>query len=473
MAGWYPDGTPTGPNPRRPQETTAMYETIADGKSESADNYDHTMLDVGDEVRVEYDSAYSDERQTISGTVTVSEKYRTTIDAGEDADGEPQIYHVSGVTVKSDTGGRISDKFGADLTVERAVGDDTSDDDADDENDDEADDEDDDDAETDDKQTVLNVGDVTDMLNGDVKVHRPTPKITKLNTVYWIVRGPAHTLKTLRSMVKNMTPFVVVEADGSGSQYRVKMVHNDRLEEYNDEKDDDEDDDDDEDAETDGGTDGYRGLGDSTADHRPEDDAVIMTDGGTPTVNERYEGETATCEYGHPACEGVDADRDRPELCFDHWDEWAAYDPEDHLLDEDADNDEDPDGGEDKTDYGQDTCAVPTCNEPAPDDAQASRQGFCEDHATDAEIMTDGGTRVGRGGNDDMDPEVNDLEAGDVLDIPRFGVFEIVGVDNGGTFAETRYQVANVKTGGEKDLPEWDLQAAFDLGARVVGGAGE
>lgn len=50
-----------------------------------------------------------------------------------------------------------------------------------------------------------------------------------------------------------------------------------------------------------------------------ETDATVMADGGINT-----DETTASCLIDHPDCEGVDADRERPVLCFECWDEWVS-----------------------------------------------------------------------------------------------------------------------------------------------------
>lgn len=36
------------------------------------------------------------------------------------------------------------------------------------------------------------------------------------------------------------------------------------------------------------------------------------------------ETEDVGCPHDHPDCEGADANRERPVLCFDCWNDWAS-----------------------------------------------------------------------------------------------------------------------------------------------------
>lgn len=81
-----------------------------------------TLVHEGDHVTIEYNSAYSENRQHITGTVTgISSTGTLTVDDDEEHDnGEPRIYHVRERIISRDDGytdRRISDTMGADTEV--------------------------------------------------------------------------------------------------------------------------------------------------------------------------------------------------------------------------------------------------------------------------------------------------------------------------------------------------------------------
>ena len=58
-----------------------------------------------------------------------------------------------------------------------------------------------------------------------------------------------------------------------------------------------------------------------------ESDAAeaVVTDGGVRVKSDaESDTEGEGCPFGHPECEGAESKRERPVLCFDCWDAWAA-----------------------------------------------------------------------------------------------------------------------------------------------------
>lgn len=269
----------------------------------------------------------------------------------------------------------------------------------------------------------------------------------------------------------------------------------------------------------------YRGRGDSTQSHRPEDDAVVITDGGE-----------AGCPHGHPYCEGAGSPAEKPELCFDCWDEWASSEPEMLPESEQWDPETDP-RPQVKADYDagsdagivEDTCAIPNCDD---EPIEGERRGLCPDHAADdavdrgEDIMTDGGD-VNQAGScpvcgdpfdhsfdglyqfteqptnyvhkdPDMpfrtlkmcEPEAatdggaesvaftapgnsigTEVEPGTVIELPyNGGMWTVSAVKEPALTRITEYHVEPV-TGGEGQIwKEYDLENAFDAGASIIGG---
>lgn len=59
-----------------------------------------------------------------------------------------------------------------------------------------------------------------------------------------------------------------------------------------------------------------------------------VTDGGAVVSDSEPQGSDGQdgCPHGHPRCDGADADDERPELCPECWEEWAAYSEEETIV---------------------------------------------------------------------------------------------------------------------------------------------
>lgn len=339
-----------------------MYEQTIDAQNGSdASNNEETTLDdlnEGDEVEVEYNSAHSDERQHVAGTVT-----STCLDLSITVDAGDKVYTVTLTHVRTCGGElRVSDRRGGEISVKSPV---------------------------------------TDGCG------------------------------------RGSTPSC--PACGSDDVKEGAAAHPGDVADY-----------------------GCRAC------NNRWDDAVIMTDGGE-----------AGCPHGNAYCEGADSPAEKPELCFECWDEWAAYEPE--MLDEseqwDPETDPRPqvkadyDAG---TDAGivEDTCAIPNCDD---EPIEGERRGLCDEHAADdvdrgEEIMTDGGAKsveFTAPGNS-IGTEV---EPGTVIELPyNGGMWTVSAVKEPALARITEYHVEPV-TGGEGQIwKEYELENAFDAGASIIGG---